>query len=157
MSTTALRYLKVALEIKDQFGNDLGNIVEIGCGYGGQAIILDRVANVSSYNFFDLWQVNLLITRFVESSSLSCNYSVSTLRSFVDTDKNWDLAISNYAFSELPASLQDSYLKKVLSKSRNGYLTMNSREDGGFLNLKNHSQKFLANYFENAWIDSETL
>jgi hypothetical protein len=34
--------------------------------------------------------------------------------------------ISNYAFSELPSHLQRTYIKKVLSNSKRGYLTMNS-------------------------------
>ena len=41
-------------------------------------------------------------------------------------DKNWDLVISNYAFSELPKSLQLDYVEKVLTRSKRGYLIMNS-------------------------------
>jgi hypothetical protein len=79
VSTTSLRYLKVALEIKLQRGSQLGHIVEIGCGHGGgQSIILDRIASIKTYAFVDLWRVNMLIMRFIEASSLSCNYSTST-------------------------------------------------------------------------------
>ena len=41
-------------------------------------------------------------------------------------NKNWDLVISNYAFSELPKSLQLDYVEKVLTRSKRGYLIMNS-------------------------------
>ena len=41
-------------------------------------------------------------------------------------DKNWDLVISNYAFSELPKSLQLDYVEKVLTRSKRGFLIMNS-------------------------------
>ena len=34
--------------------------------------------------------------------------------------------MSNYAFSELPAELQKIYIEKVVSKSKRGYLIMNS-------------------------------
>ena len=51
ISTTGLRYLKVALDIKEHTGSKIGNIVEIGCGYGGQAIILDKLLEIESYTF----------------------------------------------------------------------------------------------------------
>jgi hypothetical protein len=38
----------------------------------------------------------------------------------------WDLAISNYAFSELKRELQIEYLEKVLTKCNSGYMIMNS-------------------------------
>jgi hypothetical protein len=41
-------------------------------------------------------------------------------------DDEYDLVISNYAFSELPSTLQRVYIKKILSKAKRGYLTMNS-------------------------------
>ena len=80
ISTTGLRYLKVALEMKELFGTNIGNVVEIGCGYGGQAIILDQLLKVNSYTFYDLWQVNLLIKRFIELSSFNAKYSICTLK-----------------------------------------------------------------------------
>ena len=67
ISTTGLRYLKIALDIKKITGSKIGNVVEIGCGYGGQAIILDQLLQIESYTFYDLWQVNLLIKRFIEN------------------------------------------------------------------------------------------
>ena len=56
--------------------------------------------------------------------------------------KDWDLVISNYAFSELPRKLQEIYIDKVLLKSQRGYLIMNSGRENftnrsvGKLNLK---------------------
>ena len=38
---------------------------------------------------------------------------------------NYDIVISNYAFTELPRSIQDIYLKKVILNSSNGYITYN--------------------------------
>ncbi len=40
--------------------------------------------------------------------------------------RDYDLVISNYAFSELPKKLQLAYIEKVLAKAKRGYLTMNS-------------------------------
>jgi hypothetical protein len=139
VSTTALRYLKVALDIKAQRGAQLGHVVEIGCGYGGQAVILDRVANIESYTFIDLWQVNMLIQRFIEASPLSCKYSISTLRQASRQRDSWNLAISNYAFSELPKGLQQNYLEEIILPSKHGYLTMNSGAEGCFGSIENMS------------------
>ncbi len=40
--------------------------------------------------------------------------------------QDYDLVISNYAFSELPEPVERTYIDKVLSRSKRGYLTMNS-------------------------------
>ena len=155
VSTTALRYLKVALDIKERFGSDLGDVAEIGCGYGGQAVILDRVVNLSSYTFFDLWQVNLLITRFIEASPLTCSYEVRTLRSLNFQKSAWRLAISNYALSELPVFLQERYYENVLRQSSNGYLTMNSGVNGLFGGIPNYSQEKWLGLLDGSSVDEE--
>ena len=67
--------------------------------------------------------VTQLISKYLESHVLNGAYCTSTINGY--QPKNIDLAISNYAFSELPRPLQDSYIRKVLSKSSKGYLTMN--------------------------------
>jgi len=121
----------------------MGDVVEIGCGFGGQAVILDKIAKVKSYTFIDLWQVNLLITRFIESTPLSCTYTARTLRNTSDHSGSWNLLISNYAFSELPFSLQTQYFDKVVSKSKHGYMTMNSGIEGRFADMSNMSAEYL--------------
>jgi hypothetical protein len=156
VSTTSLRYLKVALEIVDRFGARLGHIVEIGCGYGGQAVILSQVAKVDSYTFIDLWQVNLLIRRFIESTPGSFPYEITTLRDTGRSRSHWDLAISNYAFSELPLPLQTEYHNQILSQCHSGYLTMNSGEQGAFGSIANLSKSDLFNLFTGASCDPET-
>lgn len=159
VSTTALRYLKVALEIKDLFANNssnsLGHVVEIGCGYGGQALILDKVVKIDSYTFIDLWQVNLLIRRFIEDSEFSCQYTTSTLREHKWDRSSFDLVISNYAYSELPIALQLKFMEKIISKARRGYMTMNSGKDGGYGEIKNMSQAQLMTYIPNCIFKEE--
>ena len=146
VSAIALRYLKVALDIKKIKGDNFGHVVEIGCGYGGQALILDQIGTLESYTFMDLWQVNMLIRRFIESSDFSSSYRIATLRESSSLRDNWDLAISNYAFSELPRGLQINYINKILLKAKNGYMTMNSGLEGGFGNVDNLSQEELQNF-----------
>ena len=156
ISTTGLRYLKIALDIKKITGRNIGNVVEIGCGYGGQAIILDQLLEIESYTFYDLWQVNLLIKRFIEDSNFSTKYTVATIREDSSNYRNsWDFCISNYAFSELPKAIQEIYIKKILNKTKKGFMLMNSGVSGKFGNIRNHSQKELLNTLKNASIDNE--
>ena len=156
ISTTGLRYLKIALDIKKITGSKIGNVVEIGCGYGGQAIILDQLLQIESYTFYDLWQVNLLIKRFIENSNFSSKYTISTIREDSFNCRNsWDFCISNYAFSELPKAIQEIYINKIINKTRKGFMLMNSGVSGKFGNVINFSQKELLNKLKHASIHNE--
>jgi len=156
ISTTGLRYLKIALDIKKITGSNIGNVVEIGCGYGGQAIILDKLLEIKSYTFYDLWQVNLLIKRFIESSNFSAKYKISTIKEDSFNLRNsWDFCISNYAFSELPKALQEIYIDRILNKTKKGYMLMNSGVSGEYCEIKNFSQEELLNTLRNAHIHEE--
>ena len=53
LSPTTLRYVKVASDLRILFGENLGNVAEIGCGYGGQALINDQLLNVSKAKLFN--------------------------------------------------------------------------------------------------------
>ena len=156
ISTTGLRYLKIALDIKKITGRNIGNVVEIGCGYGGQAIILDQLLEIESYTFYDLWQVNLLIKRFIENSNFRTQYSIATIKEDSYKCRNsWDFCISNYAFSELPKAIQKIYINKILNKTKKGFMLMNSGVNGKFGDVLNYSQKELLNTLRNASIHNE--
>jgi len=124
LSPTTLRYLKVASDLNGLFSKDLSKVAEIGCGYGGQAYVNDQLLNVEMTTLFDLPYVNKLIERYL--NSLLMNGAYKTISINQATSMNYDLVISNFAFSELPSALQDAYITKVLSHSSRGYLTMNS-------------------------------
>jgi hypothetical protein len=124
LSPTTLRYLKVASDLKKFFGSSLGQVAEIGCGYGGQTLVNDQLLTVHSARLFDLPFVNKLIDRYLNVHLLNGAYLTSTINK--EEPRNYDLIISNYAFSELPKTLQLTYIKKILAKSKKGYLTMNS-------------------------------
>jgi len=156
ISTTALRYLKVALDIKERYGAEMGRVVEIGCGFGGQAILLDKITRIKSYTFIDLWQVNMLIRRFIENSSLSCDYAVATIRDLKLREDKWDIIISNYAFSELKRECQQQYVEKVLLNARHGYMTMNSGFGGKFGGIHNMRVDELTQLIRNCRIIEET-
>jgi putative sugar O-methyltransferase len=125
ISPTTLRYLSVASEIQELFPHlDRPAIAEIGVGYGGQASILYDSLAFKKYSMFDLPDALKLSYKFLDKLNKSKNIELDNLDS--TRTKKWDLVLSNYAFSELPRSLQMAYIEKVLSVSECGYLIMNS-------------------------------
>lgn len=124
LSPTTLRYVKVASDLKGLFGNNLGRVAEIGCGYGGQTYVNDQLLHVDHATLFDLPFVNQLIERYLNTFLLNGAYATKVINQAEPGD--YDLVISNYAFSELPAKLQNAYIKKVVANASRGYLTMNS-------------------------------
>jgi putative sugar O-methyltransferase len=136
ISPTTLRYIKVASDVKNIFSDKIDNIVEIGCGYGGQYLILDKLINIQNYLLIDLYEVTKFIEKYLECYVLNSSYETKTINK-ISQNNSWDLVISNYAFSELPSETQYNYIKKILLKSKNGYMTMNSGLDTSAF-LKNH-------------------
>ena len=128
VSPTTIRYSAVALEIERLFGSKgLENIAEIGCGYGGQARILDSIFKVQNFDLFDLKDVQHLIKKYLGAPTSVGKFKFPGLKDLGKVqDSQWDLVISNYAFSELPADLQREYLVQVIQKSKRGYMIMNS-------------------------------
>ncbi|MDU8944912.1 putative sugar O-methyltransferase [Ovoidimarina sediminis] len=105
LSPTTLRYLKVASDLKILFGDLSGTrIAEIGCGYGGQALVCDTLFKTREYVIFDLPDVTRLAAKYLESFLLNGCYVPRTLNAA--TPEPYDLVISNYAFSELPRAVQ---------------------------------------------------
>ena len=90
--------------------------------------MLNETQRINSYSMFDLVPVLELVRKYL--SSFGNNQVKLNKVIFEDLrelpNKNWDLVISNYAFSELPKSLQLDYVEKVLTRSKRGYLIMNS-------------------------------
>lgn len=126
ISPSTLRYVKVVSDLMNLFGEKIGGYVaEIGVGYGGQLLVADKVFNFKKYDLFDLPPVLSLASKYIESHILNGTYQTITLNQH-QGDVDYDLVISNYAFSELPSKLQHKYVKKILSKAKRGYLTMNS-------------------------------
>ena len=125
ISPTTLHYVKIASDLKILFGNNFGkNIAEIGVGYGGQALILDTLFNINKITLFDLFPVTKLVSKYLEHFVFKGSFEVSSLNQA--EKKDFDLVISNYAFSEVPKNVQLKYIEKVLANSKRGYLIMNS-------------------------------
>ena len=133
VSPTTLRYLKVADDIQNLFGDTFKSVLEIGAGYGGQASILFENLEIEKYFVYDLPDAQALIYRYLQARAFQDKVEMLPIKQV--RKKSYDLAISNYAFSELPLNIQREYCEKILSECKRGYLTMNS----GYLNLTGRS------------------
>ena len=153
ISPSTLRYIKVASDIKKIFQDEITNIVEIGGGYGGQYLILEKAIKIDHYTLVDLYDINKLTEKYLEHHLLNSSYNTTTLNKIQSTSK-FDLVISNYAFSELPPVIQIKYLEKIIQKSKNGYLTMNSGAENSV--FRNHlSLTEIRNYIKDITILKE--
>jgi putative sugar O-methyltransferase len=123
-SPTTLRYIKVVTDLKNIFG-DLNNfdVVEIGAGYGGQCKIISDVYHFKSYTIVDLGAILPLIQKYL--TTLEVGNVVYESQHRIGRNKEYDLLISNYAFSECVRSVQNYYVQWILDRSKRGYITYN--------------------------------
>jgi FkbM family methyltransferase len=128
ISPTTLRYIKVLSDLKNLFGDLSGKkIIEIGVGYGGQCFILNQLFNIKEYVLVDLDEALLLSKKYL--SNLGVEHRVLKIDEIDNLDEDFDLVISNYAYSELSRELQEIYYDKIIKKSKNGYFTFNFISD----------------------------
>jgi len=131
ISPSTLRYVKVLADILNLYPPlHLADIVEIGGGYGGQCMTIKSYINVKSYTIIDLPEVLALTKKYLERQNV-------TDVTFIECDnvesKEYDLCISNYAFTEIDREYQDLYAEKIIKNSKHGYITCNYfglRDDG---------------------------
>lgn len=133
VSPTTLRYIRVYSDLIKYFDIEFTNnpckIVEIGGGYGGQRQVIHDHLN-SNYLIIDLPEVIALQSRYL--AYFGCPTDFISAHEVKNLEMGeFDLCISNYAFSECYREIQDIYLKKVILKSKMGYMTLNNiREEG---------------------------
>ena len=155
VSPTTLRYISTAIDIFEITRLNKESVVaEIGVGYGGQAAILERMYGIRNYSAFDLPSVIQLSNVYLNSVNSKLKFTSSGLSS--DKNTTWDVVISNYAFSELHRDLQLSYIEHVITKSKSGYMIMNS----GRSNITGRSEGKLSlneirNYIPNLQVKEE--
>jgi len=123
------------------FGKDILNkeVCEIGAGWGGEMVVFNKLKknyfplnDGKNYSIFDLTSSIALIKKFAAANKVECNFRDVSNSKVVE----YDLVISNGAFSEMGASLQEEYFEKIISKSNNGYFITNfdthSKKMGGW-------------------------
>jgi len=130
-SPTTTRYVKVLSDLITLYGSlDNLNIVEIGAGYGGLALVISQHFNVKNYYDIDLFEPGRLADRYCRKEHKINNFHVLTPEQLDELENvEIDLVISNYAFSECNYETQDIYIDKILSKAKRGYITHNNSEE----------------------------
>ena len=120
-SGPTIRYLKVCADL-DQFFDleKVEKIAEIGGGYGGQALVYDRIFDYSQYSIFDLALVCDLINKYLDNYFLHGGIDAYEINKCPREGPNFDLVISNYAFSELPKNCNIYIWKKSSSDPDEG-------------------------------------
>jgi len=125
-SPTTLRYVEVLGQLVDTFDvlTDM-DIVEIGAGYGGQCFVIDRYCRFRSYTIVDLAPCLALAKRYLALHRVPA-VRFWTAEDIPEKADGFDLAISNFGFSECARAVQEFYAERVLDKSLCGYLTCNN-------------------------------
>ena len=120
-SPTTLRYIKVLSDLIKHIGATDVDIVEIGCGYGGQCKIIHDLYKPKSYTVVDFPDVLSLADKWL------LNFKIKPiLRSLNDSSHiKYDICISNYAFTEFTRSYQEFYAENIIKHSTTGYITCN--------------------------------
>jgi len=132
ISTTTIRYMKVASDLTKLFGSlDNKSIIEIGGGYGGQCLILSYLYKFKNYTIVDLPEPLALTKKYLERHNI-LNVIYKTFDEAI-TDGSFDLVISNYAYVECVPEMRKKYAQEILSHSKRGYLTGPKEEAAGYL------------------------
>lgn len=119
-SNSTAQYMGVLSNLIDLYDTLDGlDILEIGGGYGGQALCILDIFSPKSYTILDLPEVNELQYKVLGDHVILTDKVPK---------KKYDLIISNYALSEIPE--QDPYTK-LLKRCKHGYITCNTE----FVNL----------------------
>jgi putative sugar O-methyltransferase len=121
---STLRYTKVLVDLLRMFNSlDGYKIAEIGVGYGGQCRIINSISRPTDYTLIDIKPALLLAQCYLDGYILSSTMKYKTMNELAK--ENYDLVISNYAFTELRREIQDVYLDKIILNSKRGYITYN--------------------------------
>lgn len=136
LSPTTLRYVQYSLDIltymtKKQMNNI--DIVEVGGGYGFQAILLCEFAkyfsiNIRSYVIVDLPEANNMQNQYIKACQMNTPCKTMVCYNITDNtfqQSNNSFFISNYALGEFTRELQDFYVETIVKKMAHGYICWN--------------------------------
>lgn len=133
-SPTTLRYALHALLLL-KYMKDSGitqtNIVEVGCGYGGLCLAIDRFAklfgvSIKKYFLIDLKEPLQLQEWYLGHFTLNFPCQFENAETFGDRIQDSPLfLISNYCYSEIPQSERAQYRKKLLPRVDAGFMVWN--------------------------------
>ena len=147
-STSSIRYCKHAFDIinliKDKNLQNV-NIVEVGGGYGGLCLILNKYAEmnkitINKYIIYDLNPAQKLQQYYLGCFNFN-NIEWLDSSTFANDlpELNNLFLVSNYCLSEIDINFRCRYLENILHKVVGGYLAWNRTEFIGLQPLKSFS------------------
>jgi len=124
-SSTSLKYSYNILNILQLVGDDkISSLIEVGPGYGGLSIVLDRLLGFEKITFIDLDEANLFNKRYIKEFpefASKCSF-LSSEEYQKETFNNIDLFIGINSFTEDKVSVQEDYYKHLISQSKYSYV-----------------------------------
>ncbi len=129
IAPTNLRYIYhsflILTHIKEKNLNNV-SIIEIGGGYGGLSLFVNKLStlfniNIKSYTIYDLPEVCELINKY--SNALNLNITTANVNDNISHETSF--LISNYAYSELPINIKQLYIDNIFKYINNGLLIWN--------------------------------
>jgi hypothetical protein len=121
ISPGTLRYLRVLHDIIEL---DPTSILEIGGGYGGQALVTKLYNNNIDYSIVDIPEAKNLQESYLNTVLPDNNITLISTDN-IDTSEEYDLMLSDYCISEFNEEGVDFYID-VAKKCKTGYFTINS-------------------------------
>jgi putative sugar O-methyltransferase len=129
-SPSSLRYVYHALIILKYIKyNNSKKIVEVGCGYGGLFLAINRFSKIleislDKYYLIDLPVVCNLINVYLQNhSDIHINYILKSAYNYgEDIDDDNLFFISNYCFTEINNEYRNLYISKLFPKVKNGFI-----------------------------------
>jgi len=134
-SPSNLRYILhslLVLEDMKKYGLREVDVIEIGGGYGGLCLFLQKLSplydiKLNSYGIFDLPEASQLQKRYLRALGVEVN--IFQLDGDMSGIKTNSFLISNYAFSEIRMDLQEKYISQVINPyTKFGFLAWNHSE-----------------------------
>lgn len=125
-SAGTLRYMKVAQDVEQLLGDDIldCSIVEIGGGYGGQAVIFNELFDwIFDYKILDIWEARELQYQYLNRLGITPN--LCTVDEFTSLHTGDTLLLSDYCLSEFDEAGVRFYLERI--SARYCYVTCNSQ------------------------------
>jgi len=123
ISPGTLRYMKV---LSDIIHFEPQSVVEIGSGYGGQALVITKWFEDAQYTLIDLQEPLSLAKHYLDQTCPGGNFV------YFSTDdievRNYDLVISDYCLSEFDEKGVDFYIDHVIKHCKYGYFSVNVPE-----------------------------
>jgi|19_taG_2_1085344.scaffolds.fasta_scaffold50558_2 putative sugar O-methyltransferase len=124
ISPGTLRYLRV---LHDIIKLNPSSILEIGGGYGGQALITKLFKKNISYSIIDVPEVLMLQKSYLDTILPNHNIDLISTED-IDLKDNYDLILSDYCISEFDSDGVDFYID-IAKNCKFGYFTINSTGD----------------------------